>query len=85
MSNINIIFNGKNRAETERTATYVDLVRMYQRELHVQPLVDMATHPGYVLTITYMKPNGEEGSIVKGGTLELTEGTIINVSNTSAA
>lgn len=87
MQPISITLNGKKRNAYPIKATYVDIVRMYVQDKLIKPPFDLATHPGYVMTITYDRgPAGNpEGSVAKGGSVDLVEGMIINVSDTSAA
>lgn len=87
MKPITIILNGKQRNVYPVKATYVDIVRLYVQDKLIQPPYDLATHPGVVMTITYDKgPAGDpDGSVAKGGSVELVDGMIINVSDTSGA
>jgi len=87
MKPISITLNGKQRNVYPVSATYVDIVRLYVQDKLIQPPYDLATHPGIVMTITYDKgPAGNpEGSLTKGGSIELVDGMIINVSDTSGA
>ena len=69
-----IIVNGRPREVTQHKLTYLEIVQLaYPGELPSERIV---------YTVTYSKPNGKEGSLVKGENIKIKNRMIFNVTRT---
>jgi len=88
---INIILNGKIIAETERTASYDDIIWMQHKNLLVSqtidPLVWERALDKQIYTVTYDRGPKEkpEGSLTREDSVQLIDGMIINAHLTNNA
>lgn len=75
---MNYIINGQALSrEHNFCARYEELIEAY--------CIELGRVPGRVLTVTWVKPDGCCGTITPGQELIITDGTRINVADTSSA